>query len=226
MFNKYEVRIEKLYKTYKIGKVEVKALNDINLNAISGEFIAIMGPSGSGKTTLLNIIGGLDKPSEGKAYLKEVDLASLNETKLAEFRCLEVGFIFQTYNLIPILTALENVQLPTVAAGLPSKEGKKRAINLLERVGLKDRSHHKPTELSGGEQQRVAIARALVNRPSILLADEITGNVDSATGLEIVKLISELNREHHMTVIAATHDSAVAQQAKRVIKLRDGKIET
>ncbi|MCD6262851.1 ABC transporter ATP-binding protein, partial [Candidatus Bathyarchaeota archaeon] len=196
----------------------------VSLGVRRGEFVALMGPSGAGKTTLLNMIGGLDRPTSGTIYVKGLELSSLNERELTEFRLKEVGFVFQLYNLIPVLTALENVQLPTIPAGLPRDESRRRAIRLLERVGLGDRLHHRPSELSGGEQQRVAIARALINDPSILLADEITGNVDTATAHRILDLIGELVEERGLTVIAATHDPEVAKVAPRIVRMRDGRI--
>ncbi|MCD6262865.1 ABC transporter ATP-binding protein [Candidatus Bathyarchaeota archaeon] len=207
-----------------MDKVTVNALSDVSLKVRRGEFIALMGPSGAGKTTLLNLIGGLDRPTSGTIYVKDLELSSLNERELTEFRLKEVGFVFQNYNLIPVLTALENVQLPTIAAGLPGEEGRRRAIELLERVGLGGRLHHRPTELSGGEQQRVAIARALVNDPSILLADEITGNLDTKTAYSILDLLKELNKERELTIIAATHDPEVAKTAQKIVRMRDGRI--
>ncbi|RJS90250.1 ABC transporter ATP-binding protein [Candidatus Bathyarchaeota archaeon] len=207
-----------------MDKVTVNALSDVSLKVKRGEFIALMGPSGAGKTTLLNLIGGLDRPTSGTIYVKDLELSSLNERELTEFRLKEVGFVFQNYNLIPVLTALENVQLPTIAAGLPGEEGRRRAIELLERVGLGGRLHHRPTELSGGEQQRVAIARALVNNPSILLADEITGNLDTKTAYSILDLLKELNKERELTIIAATHDPEVAKTAQKIVRMRDGRI--
>ncbi len=224
MSEEYIITADRLWKVYRMDKVTVNALSDVSLKVKRGEFIALMGPSGAGKTTLLNLIGGLDRPTSGTIYVKDLELSSLNERELTEFRLKEVGFVFQNYNLIPVLTALENVQLPTIAAGLPGEEGRRRAIELLERVGLGGRLHHRPTELSGGEQQRVAIARALVNNPSILLADEITGNLDTKTAYSILDLLKELNKERELTIIAATHDPEVAKTAQKIVRMRDGRI--
>ena len=220
----YVVETEDLTMTYKIKDHEVIALNKVNLKIERGDFIAIMGPSGSGKTTLINIIGGLDRPTTGKIILDGNDLNEMNETALTQLRCRKIGFVFQSYNLIPILTALENVELPTVAAKLSGDEGRSRALNILKQVGLEDRLHHRPLELSGGEQQRVAVARALVNSPSIVLADEPTGNLDSETGLQLINLIRKLNRESGVTFIICTHDQLVAQHANRIIRINDGKL--
>ena len=220
----YVVETEDLTMTYKIKDHEVVALNKVNLKIERGDFIAIMGPSGSGKTTLINIIGGLDRPTTGKIILDGNDLNEMNETALTQLRCRKIGFVFQSYNLIPILTALENVELPTVAAKLSGDEGRSRALNILKQVGLEDRLHHRPLELSGGEQQRVAVARALVNSPSIVLADEPTGNLDSETGLQLINLIRKLNRESGVTFIICTHDQLVAQHANRIIRINDGKL--
>jgi len=213
-----------LTKTYRIRDREIRALNRVNLKIKDGEFIAIMGPSGSGKTTLINLIGGLDRPSSGTVILDGNNLNELDETALTELRCRKVGFVFQSYNLIPILTALENVELPTIAAGLPGEEGRSRAVAILKQVGLGDRLHHRPLELSGGEQQRVAVARALVNSPSIVLADEPTGNLDSNTGVQLIDLMKELNRESGVTFIICTHDQLVAEHANRIVRIRDGRV--
>ncbi len=220
----YVVETKDLTMTYKIKDQEIIALNKVNLKIERGDFIAIMGPSGSGKTTLINIIGGLDRPTNGKVILDGNDLNEMNETALTQLRCRKIGFVFQSYNLIPILTALENVELPTVAAKLNGDEGRSRALNILKQVGLSDRLNHRPLELSGGEQQRVAVARALVNSPSIVLADEPTGNLDSETGLQLINLIRKLNRESGVTFIICTHDQMVAQHANRVIKIKDGRL--
>ena len=220
----YVVETENLTMTYKIKDHEVIALNKVNLKIERGDFIAIMGPSGSGKTTLINIIGGLDRPSKGRVILDGDDLNEMNETALTQLRCRKIGFVFQSYNLIPILTALENVELPTVAAKLTGEEGRARALNILNQVGLGDRLNHRPLELSGGEQQRVAVARALVNSPSIVLADEPTGNLDSETGLQLINLIRKLNRESGVTFIICTHDQMVAQHANRIIRIKDGNL--
>jgi putative ABC transport system ATP-binding protein len=220
----YVVETEDLTMTYKIKDHEVIALNKVNLKIERGDFIAIMGPSGSGKTTLINIIGGLDRPTRGRVILDGNDLNDMNETALTQLRCRKIGFVFQSYNLIPILTALENVELPTVAARLAGDEGRSRALNILNQVGLGDRLNHRPLELSGGEQQRVAVARALVNSPSIVLADEPTGNLDSDTGLQLINLIRKLNKESGVTFIICTHDQMVAQHANRIIRIKDGNL--
>jgi len=189
-----------------------------------GEFVAFMGPSGSGKTTLLNLIGVLDKPSNGKIYVDDIDITMLKERDLVKLRRNTIGFIFQFYNLIPVLSAFENVELPMLLAGVTAKERETRAKELLKMVGLTERMNHRPDELSGGEQQRVAIARALANKPSIVLADEPTGDLDSKTGKEIIKALRDLSNQERATVIVVTHDPSVAAMAKRVFKMRDGAI--
>ncbi|RLF24004.1 MAG: ABC transporter ATP-binding protein [Thermoprotei archaeon] len=208
-----------------MGPAIIKALDGIDLRVIRGEYLSIMGPSGSGKTTLFNMIGGLDRPTRGKVYIDEVDISKLDAYELAWLRCRKIGYIFQTFNLIPVLTALENVMLPMIFAGVPREQRVKKATELLERVGLGDRLHHKPGELSGGQQQRVAIARALANDPSIVLADEPTANLDLKTGLDIINLLRELNREKGVTVIVATHDLKMIDVSDRIVYLRDGKVE-
>ncbi|MHA1582116.1 MAG: ABC transporter ATP-binding protein [Candidatus Baldrarchaeia archaeon] len=210
-----------LKKTYMLGKVPVHALRGVNLKVYPGDFIAVLGPSGSGKSTLLNLIGALDKPTEGEVIIDGIDISTLNEDQLAELRR-KIGFVFQFFNLIPRLSALENVELPLAIAGLSKSERRKRAMELLKIVGLEDRMKHKPTELSGGEQQRVAIARALVNNPRYLLMDEPTGNIDSKTAAEIMKLVKRLNEEEGVTIILVTHNQFVANQAKRVVYIVDG----
>jgi len=220
----YVVETKDLTMAYNIKDHEVIALNNVNLKIERGDFIAIMGPSGSGKTTLINLIGGLDRPTNGTIILDGNDLNDMNETALTQLRCRKIGFVFQSYNLIPILTALENVELPTVAAKLSSDEGRSRALAILEQVGLSDRLNHRPLELSGGEQQRVAVARALVNSPSIVLADEPTGNLDSETGIQLINLIRKLNRESGVTFIICTHDQMVAQHANRIVRIKDGNL--
>lgn len=222
--SEYVVRTRNLRKTYQMGKVLVGALRGVDLDIKRGEYISIMGPSGSGKSTLFNMIGGLDKPTEGSVYINEVDLAQLDAYELAWLRCRTIGYIFQTFNLIPVMTALENVTLPMIFAGVPEDDRKERGIELLRRVGLGDRLHHKPAELSGGQQQRVAIARAFANDPSIILADEPTGNLDLKTGKEIIGLLKELNEEKGVTVISATHDLKMIDVSDRVIWIRDGVI--
>jgi len=221
----YTVETEDLAKYYTMGPAIIKALDGIDLRVIRGEYLSIMGPSGSGKTTLFNMIGGLDRPTRGKVYIDEVDISKLDAYELAWLRCRKIGYIFQTFNLIPVLTALENVMLPMIFAGVPREQRVKKATELLERVGLGDRLHHKPGELSGGQQQRVAIARALANDPSIVLADEPTANLDLKTGLDIINLLRELNREKGVTVIVATHDLKMIDVSDRIVYLRDGKVE-
>ncbi|MEM2263239.1 MAG: ABC transporter ATP-binding protein [Candidatus Bathyarchaeia archaeon] len=212
-----------LRKVYMLGKVPVEALRGVNLKVEEGEFLSILGPSGSGKSTLLNLIGALDKPTDGKVLIDGVDVSTLNEDRLADLRR-RIGFVFQFFNLIPRFTALENVELPMAIAGLGKAERRKRAIELLETVGLADRINHKPTELSGGEQQRVAIARALANNPRFLLMDEPTGNVDSKNADEIMRLVKRLNEEKGVTVIMVTHDQRLAKEADRTVHMLDGLI--
>ena len=221
----YTVETEDLAKYYKMGEVVVKALDGINLKIRRGEYLSIMGPSGSGKTTLFNMIGGLDRPTRGRVYIDEVDISKLDAYELAWLRCRKIGYIFQTFNLIPVLTALENVTLPMIFAGVPREERLRRAIELLTKVGLGDRLHHKPAELSGGQQQRVAIARALANDPVIVLADEPTGNLDLHTGLEIITMLRNLNREKGVTIFTATHDLKMIDVSDRIVWIRDGKID-
>ena len=221
----YTVETEDLAKYYTMGPAIIKALDGINLKIKRGEYVSVMGPSGSGKTTLFNMIGGLDRPTRGRVFIDEVDIAKLDAYELAWLRCRKIGYIFQTFNLIPVLTALENVMLPMIFAGVPREQRLKKATELLERVGLGDRLHHKPAELSGGQQQRVAIARALANDPAIILADEPTGNLDMKTGLDIINLLRQLNREKGVTVITATHDLKMIDVSDRIVYLRDGKIE-
>jgi len=212
-----------LKKTYLLGKVPVAALRGVNLKVKSGDFLAILGPSGSGKSTLLNLFGALDKPTEGKLLIEGVDISKLNDNQLADLRR-RIGFVFQFFNLIPRFTARENVELSMSIVGLNRTERRKRAEDLLEIVGLKERMNHKPTELSGGEQQRVAIARALVNEPRFLLMDEPTGNIDSKTATEIIGLVRKLNDEKGVTIIMVTHDQRLATQAKRTVQMLDGSI--
>ncbi|MEM2136437.1 MAG: ABC transporter ATP-binding protein [Candidatus Methanomethylicia archaeon] len=203
----------------------VKALQGINLSVNKGEYISIMGPSGSGKTTLFNVIGGLDKPTKGEITVDGVNLLSLSDLDLARFRCFKIGYVFQTFNLIPFLTALDNVILPMLFAGLSPEERRNKAVELLNIVGLGDRLNHKPDELSGGQQQRVALARALANNPSILLADEPTANLDLATGFKIISLMKDLNVKRGVTVICATHDMKIIGVSDRIAWIRDGVIE-
>jgi putative ABC transport system ATP-binding protein len=213
-----------LVKEYPQVGEPLRVLNNVNLKIEESEFIAIMGPSGSGKSTLLNMLGALDKPTSGKVYIRDVDISTLNDNQLADLRNREIGFIFQFFNLISRMDALGNVMLPMAIAGVPRGERIERAGKILEMVGLGDRTHHKPSELSGGEQQRVAIARALVNDPSVLLCDEVTGNLDSKTGDDIMQLLKNLNEEQGKTFVLITHDPVVAQSAKRLIQLHDGMI--
>jgi len=217
------IEIENVTKVYQMGDVQVHALNGVTLKIARGEMVAIIGPSGSGKSTLMNIIGCLDTPSAGTYILDGVDVSKLSDDEQAAIRNKRIGFVFQSFNLLSRTTALDNVELPMVYAGTPNR--RQKALDALARVGLSDRVHHRPNELSGGQQQRVAIARALVNTPSIILADEPTGNLDSKSGVEIMHIFKELNHEHNMTVILVTHDTGVADQAQRLIHVRDGMIE-
>jgi len=228
MVVEYSVEVENLSKVYVLGKggsIRVPAVDGVSFKMKRGEFMLLMGPSGSGKTTLFNMIGGLDKPTEGTVYIDEVDISKLDAYELAWLRNKKIGYIFQTFNLIPVLSAFENVELPMVFAGVDREEREKKVRELLERVGLGERMFHKPNELSGGQQQRVAIARALANDPTLILADEPTGNLDLNTGLEIIGLLKELNREKGVTIMTATHDLKMLDVADRILWLRDGKIE-
>jgi len=218
------INIEGIGKTYRIGDVEVNALREVDLQIKKGEYVALMGPSGSGKSTLMNILGCLDTPSRGKYWLNGTDVSNMTDNELAEIRNKEIGFIFQTFNLLARNTSLDNVALPLVYAGVSKKDRIIKAENALKSVGLGDRMDHKPNELSGGQRQRVAIARALVNSPSIILADEPTGNLDSKTSYEIMELIEKIH-ESGNTVIIVTHEEDIAKRAKRIIRLRDGLIE-
>jgi len=221
----YVVETEDLTKYYQMGPITVKALESVNLRIKRGEYISIMGPSGSGKTTLFNMVGGIDRPTRGRVYIDGVDIAKLDAYELAWLRCRKIGYIFQTFNLIPVLTAMENVTLPMIFAGVDREERNRRAREILETVGLGERLNHKPMELSGGQQQRVAIGRALANNPVIILADEPTGNLDLQTGLEIITLLRGMNKEKGVTVIAATHDLKMIDVSDRIIYLRDGQID-
>ena len=212
-----------LRKTYMLGKVPVNALQGVNLKVENGDFLAILGPSGSGKSTLLNMIGALDKPTEGKVFIEGVDVSTLNDNELADLRR-EIGFVFQFFNLIPRLTARGNVELTMAIPGLGKAERRKRAEELLETVGLKERVDHKPAELSGGERQRVAIARALANNPKFLLMDEPTGNIDSKTASEIIGLVKRLNEEKGVTIVVVTHDQHITLRTKRTVQMLDGLI--
>jgi ABC-type lipoprotein export system ATPase subunit len=218
------LRAHALTKTYAMGKRTLEVLRGVDLIVARGDFLALRGASGAGKSTLLHLIGGLDSPNAGEIFFNEQNLAKFSESKLTHFRNRRVGFIFQAYHLLPELDALENVCLPARVARISASDAEKRGRELLARVGLKDRTDHKPSELSGGEQQRVAIARALINSPELLLADEPTGNLDSHTGGEIIELLKSLRVEKQMTLIIATHDAKVAAHAQRVIELADGRI--
>ncbi|MCJ7635185.1 ABC transporter ATP-binding protein [Candidatus Bathyarchaeota archaeon] len=217
------VETRNLKKTYILGKVPVNAIQGVNLKVEDGDFLAILGPSGSGKSTLLNLIGALDKPTEGKMLIEGTDISTLNDNQLADLRR-RIGFVFQFFNLIPRLTAKGNVELSMAIAGWGIGERKKRSEELLKTVGLKERMDHKPSELSGGEQQRVAIARALANDPHFLLMDEPTGNIDSKTAVEIIGLIKKLNEEQRVTIIMVTHDQRLTSQTKRIVQMLDGQI--
>lgn len=219
------IHLEHLRKSYYLGKQELPVLKGINLDIYKSEFVALMGPSGSGKSTLMNILGCLDTLTAGKYVLNGKDVSQMEDNDLAEIRNQEIGFVFQQFNLLPRLSALENVALPLIYAGVTKKERNERAMEMLSKVNLADRSHHKSNELSGGQIQRVAIARALVNNPSIILADEPTGNLDSVTSVEIMNLISEIHQQGN-TVVLVTHEEDIAGYAKRVVRLRDGVVES
>lgn len=219
------MKIEKMTKTYHLGKVKVEALRGVSFEINEGEFVSIMGPSGSGKSTLMHIIGCLDYASEGKYFLAGQDVSKLNDNQLALFRNKKIGFVFQQFNLLPRATNLRNVELPLIYSGVPARERKKIATQALQDVGLSDRISHRPNEISGGQKQRVAIARALVNQPSIILADEPTGNLDSKTGLDILNMIQKLHHEGN-TIILVTHEPEIARYARRIIHLKDGLIDS
>jgi len=223
--SKVIVRTVGLTKIYKRGRINVTALNNVDLQISAKEIVCIMGPSGSGKTTLLNLIGGLDKPTHGKIFVDGIDITTLNDKELADYRLRKIGFIFQFYNLIPTLTAMENVEVPLALAKVPKDERRIRALNLLKTVGLEGRADHKPDEMSGGEQQRVAIARALANNPSIILADEPTGDLDSKSAITFMKLVKELNAREGRTFIIVTHDPLVVEQCSKLYTIRDGRVE-
>ncbi|WP_297063374.1 ABC transporter ATP-binding protein [Thermococcus sp.] len=218
------LKAENLYKTYRTGKISVPALRGASIEVYEGEFLAIIGPSGSGKTTLLNILGLLDVPDSGEVIIDGISVRGLDDDGLSEIRLRKIGFVFQHYNLIPILTALENVELPMILAGVPLKKRIERARELLRIVGIPYLEEYKPTEMSGGQQQMVAIARALANEPKIVLADEPTGNLDTKASEEVVNLMKRLNRERGTAFVVVTHDMDVARKADRVLKIRDGKL--
>jgi len=222
----YVVEANQLTKTYRMGEIDVHALCGVSLKIARGEVVSIMGPSGSGKSTLMNILGCLDQPTSGEYCLDGADVARMSEDQLAEVRNRKVGFIFQSFNLLPRSSALSNVELPMRYGPPNGKTRSQRAKEALEAVGLGDRIHHRPNELSGGQQQRVAIARALVNHPSIIMADEPTGNLDTRSGVEIMELLLRLNRERNVTLIIVTHSPEVAAQTERVIRIRDGQVES
>ncbi len=219
------IEIHDVWKTYIMGDVKLDALKGIDLTVYQGEYLSIMGPSGSGKTTLFNMIGALDRPSKGKVLIGGADIGGLDQYHIAYLRCHSIGYIFQTFNLIPVMTALENVSLPMVFAGLSREEYDRKAARKLEQVGLGDRLHHKPFELSGGQQQRVAIARAMANDPKIILADEPTGNLDLQTGAEIIELLKVMSKEIGTTVVTNTHDHKMLVASDRVVDLRDGAVD-
>ena len=219
------VSVKEVHRTFVVGDEQVHALAGVTLDIVAGEYVSIMGPSGSGKTTLFNMIGGLDTPTQGKVTVLGFDVSSLSQRRQARLRNRLIGYIFQTYNLIPVLTALKNVSLPLLLGGIEESKADEKAAELLEQVGLGDRTHHRPDELSGGQQQRVAIARALANDPCIILADEPTGNLDLKTGEEIINLLSRLCRQLGSTVITATHDHKMLAASDRVVWIRGGQIE-
>lgn len=219
------VRVTGVTKDFDLGKMVVNVLKGIDLEIEEGRYISIMGPSGSGKSTLFNMIGGLDKPTGGKVFIDEVDIAQLDAYELAWLRCRKIGYIFQTFNLIPVMTALENITLPMTFAGVSTDDSMRRGMELLDQVGLSGRHEHRPAELSGGQQQRVAVARALANKPSIILADEPTGNLDLTTGEDVIQLLKELSMESGVTVISATHDYKMLNVSDQVVWIRDGRID-
>jgi len=218
------IKLDNVWKTYKMGEVEVNALRGLTLDIKRGEFVSIMGPSGSGKSTAVNMVGCLDIPTKGDVYLEGKNIAHLGESSLAQIRGRKIGFIFQTFNLIPTLTAKENIILPMIFQGIPADKREKRAEKLLRLVQLEGRMNHKPTELSGGEQQRVAIARSLANDPNVILADEPTGNLDSKTGRIVMDFLKDLNKKEGKTIVMVTHDAELAKHADRIAYLKDGVI--
>lgn len=218
------IRAVDVKKVYRMGNVETHALRGARLDIYRGEYLSIMGPSGSGKTTLFNMIGALQKPTSGKVYLDQVDIAQLDTDELAWLRCHKIGYVFQTFNLIPVMTCLENVMLPMAFAGLDNESARDKAADILESVGLGERLLHKPSELSGGQQQRVAIARALANSPDIILTDEPTANLDQKTGMEMIELLARLKTERHVTVVSATHDLRMLRKSDRILWIEDGQI--
>ena len=219
------IRLEDVYKIYRVGNQEVRALDGVSLSVFRNEYVAIMGPSGSGKSTLMNILGCLDSPDSGRYILNGMDVSEMEDGELADVRNREIGFVFQSFNLLPRYNALENVALPMVYAGVPARERMERASAALRSVALEGRMDHRPNELSGGQKQRVALARALINKPSIILADEPTGNLDTHTSIEIMRLFDEIYRQGN-TVIVVTHEEDIAAYAHRIIRLRDGRVES
>lgn len=219
------VRVENVTKVFRLGNITVNALRGVNMTIEKGEIVALMGPSGSGKSTLLNLIGTLDRPTEGKIYVDEIDISEVSERKRTQLRRQKIGFIFQFYNLIPVLTAYENIELPLLIAGKSNKNTKDRINHLLEMVGLTDRANHRPDELSGGEQQRVTIVRALANAPSILLADEPTGDLDTKTASEVMRYLIDSSKLENVTVVIVTHDPKIAKMADYVFRMQDGRIK-
>ena len=218
------IKLEKVWKIYQMGKVELAALKDVELEIVPGSFVSIMGPSGSGKSTLLNMIGALDFPTKGRVLLKGKDISLLSEDELSFLRGQSIGFVFQEFNILPNLTALENVTLPMIFQGVKLEERKKRAEELLISVGLKDRISHQPAELSAGERQRVAIARALANDPEMIIADEPTGNLDSVTGKKIMEILTDFHRKQNKTMVLVTHDPNIATYSEKIINIKDGQI--
>ncbi len=219
------LKVKNLHKIYKIGKLETKALRGVNLEIDGGEFTAVVGPSGSGKTTLINLIGGLDTPDEGKIFLNNREITGLGQKKLSDIRLREIGFVFQAYNLIPVLNAIENVEYVMLLQGVSGKERKEKSKKILEEMGLGDMLYKKPGEMSGGQQQRVAVARAIVSEPKLILADEPTANLDSATSSALLDIMKKMNKEKKITFIFSTHDSLVMEKARRVVTLKDGMVE-
>ncbi len=219
------VRVLGVRKVYQMGETQTYALRGVDLDVFRGEYMAIMGPSGSGKTTLFNMIGGLDKPTDGMVFIDEVDVAALDSYELAWLRCRKIGYIFQSFNLLPTLTALENVVMPMIFANVDPDEARERGFNLLQEVGIGDRWNHRPGRMSGGQQQRVAIARSLANQPAIVLADEPTGNLDLKTGADIIATLKELSKQMGVTVISATHDHKMLDICDRVVWVRDGQVD-
>jgi putative ABC transport system ATP-binding protein len=219
------VRVDNVTKIFKTGEIEVKALNGVSLTIEEGSFQALAGPSGSGKTTLLNLIGALDVPTSGQLWIEDANLSKLNDSQLSDLRLEKLGFVFQAYNLIPVLTAYENAEYVLLMQGVPAQERKQRVEKILEEVGLKDQMHKRPGEMSGGQQQRVAVARAIVAKPRLVLADEPTANLDSKTGAALLDLMVKLNEDHGVTFLFSTHDPMVMERARTIVHLKDGSIE-